>query len=123
MGEAGWCQPEIHRAQGEWLLAHGAPGAVAAAEALFQRSLDVARRQDALAWELRAATSLTRLWQRRGRSQDGRALLSGVLQRFTEGHATADLIEAAAVLASVALPQEATRPSARRRTQARERSR
>lgn len=42
-GEAGWCQPEIHRAQGEWLLAHGAPGAVAAA--LFQRSLEVARRQ------------------------------------------------------------------------------
>jgi hypothetical protein len=123
MGEAGWCQPEIHRAQGEWLLAHGAPGAADAAEALFQRSLDVARRQDALAWELRTATSLARLWRRRGRSQQGWALLSGILRRFTEGHATADLTEAASVLATVTPAGDSARASARRRAQPRERSR
>ena len=105
------------------MLAHGAPGAAHAAEALFQRALDVARRQEALAWELRAATSLTRLWRRRGRSQEGWALLSGMLQRFTEGHATADLTEAASVLATVAPAGDAARPSVRRRARPRERSR
>jgi predicted ATPase/DNA-binding winged helix-turn-helix (wHTH) protein len=114
-GEAGWCQPEIHRAQGEWLLTHGAPGAVEAAEALFQRSLDVARRQEAMAWELRTAMSLTRLWQRHGRLQEGRTLLAGVLQRFAEGHATADLKEAAALLASSTQAGGALTLSARRR--------
>ncbi len=93
-GEAGWCEPEIHRAQGEWLLSHGASGAVDAAEAQFQRALDVAHRQQALAWELRAAISLARLWQGRRRAQQAGSLLSAVVQRFTEGHATADLIDA-----------------------------
>jgi predicted ATPase len=100
-GEAGWCQPELHRARGEWLLAHGAVGAAAAAEALFQRALDEARRQGALAWELRAATSLARLWQRGGRAQEGASLLSGVVQRFTEGSRTADMVAATDLLASL----------------------
>ena len=100
-GQAGWCEPEIHRAQGEWLLGHGAPGASDAAEALFQRALDVARRQEALAWELRAAISLARHWQGRGRAQEGRTLLAGVLQRFTEGSRTADMVAATDLLASL----------------------
>src|SRR5207344_2750733 len=46
--EAGWCTAEIHRAQGEWLLAQGTPGAAVAAEALFRRALEVARAQGEL---------------------------------------------------------------------------
>lgn len=114
-GAAGWCTPEIHRAQGEWLLAHGAPGAAAAAETLFQRALSVARDQEALAWELRAAMSLARLWQRRGRLDDGRTLLSSVLQRFSEGHATADVREAAALVAGMAPSGELVSPAKPRR--------
>jgi predicted ATPase/DNA-binding winged helix-turn-helix (wHTH) protein len=120
-GEAGWCQAELHRAQGEWLLAHGAPGATDAAEALFLCALEVARRQQALGWELRAATSLARLWQRRDRVPQGRALLSGVLQRFTEGFRTADVSEAAGVLASLAPTDVPARPATRRRTATRSR--
>ncbi len=117
-GEAGWSQPEIHRAQGEWLLRQGAPGASDAAEVLFQRALDVARRQEALAWELRAAISLARHWQGRGRAQEGRTLLASVLQRFTEGHATADLREATALLAGTAPAAADVAPPARRKARA-----
>ncbi len=113
-GQSGWCQPEIHRAQGEWLLARGAPGAADAAEALFQQALDVARRQGALAWELRAAMSLAQLWQGHGRAQEARTLLSGVAQRFTEGHATADLRQAAALLAGTPPVTAGVAPSLRR---------
>ena len=98
-GEAGWCQPELHRARGEWLLAHGAVGAAPAAEALFQRALGEARHQEALAWELRAATSLARLWQGGGRKQEGASILSNIVQRFTEGGRTADMVAATDLLA------------------------
>jgi predicted ATPase/DNA-binding winged helix-turn-helix (wHTH) protein len=118
-GEAGWVQPELHRAQGEWLLAHGAPGAADAAEALFRRALEVARRQEALAWELRGATSLARLWQRRGRAEAGAALLSAVLPRFAENETTADLAEARALLAGMSSDRGAARAPSRRRAQVR----
>jgi hypothetical protein len=59
--EEEWCFAELLREKGELLLLRAAPSAVAEAEACFQRALDVARRQDALAWELRAATGLARL--------------------------------------------------------------
>jgi hypothetical protein len=98
-GEAGWCSAEIHRAQGEWLLEQGAPGAVDAAESLFQKSLAVARQQGARAWELRAAISLTRLARRRQRSETARNVLASVLQTYTEGDRTADVREAKALLA------------------------
>ena len=77
-GEAGWCRAELLRAQGEWLLAQGAPGAAKAAEGLFNSALDLARQQGARAWELRAAISLTRLWQRSGRVPQASGLLAGV---------------------------------------------
>jgi predicted ATPase/DNA-binding winged helix-turn-helix (wHTH) protein len=113
-GEAGWCEPEIHRARGEWLLSHGAPGAADSAEAQFRRALDVARRQEALAWELRAAISLARLWQ--GRSpQQAASVLSAVVQRFTEGHTTADLIAATNLLAELTAGRTIARVSAPRR--------
>jgi len=58
----------------------------------------VARVQGALAWELRSATSLARLWQRQGRDRQARELLSPIHQRFTEGHATPDLATAQRLL-------------------------
>lgn len=99
--EAGWCRAEIHRAQGEWLLQQGAPGAADAAEGLFQRSLAVARQQGARAWELRATISLMRLARRRERPDKARSLLASVLQHYTEGDRTADVLEAKALLADV----------------------
>ena len=76
----------------------GAPGAAAAAEGLFWQALDWARRQGALSWELRAATSLARLLSDQGRSADATALLQPVYDRFTEGFATADFKAARTLL-------------------------
>ena len=66
--EAEWCLAELLRTKGELLLLGGAPTAVATAEACFQQALNVARRQGTLSWELRAATSLARLYQRAGKA-------------------------------------------------------
>jgi ABC transporter substrate binding protein len=99
--EAGWCLAELLRTKGELLLLGGAPTAVATAEACFQQALDVARRQGALSWELRAATSLARLWRGQQRVTQARKLLGPVYRRFTEGFETADLIAAKALLAGV----------------------
>jgi predicted ATPase/DNA-binding winged helix-turn-helix (wHTH) protein len=99
--EAGWCLAELLRTKGELLLLGGAPTAVATAEACFQQALDVARRQGALAWELRAATSLARLWRGQQRGSQARKLLGPVYRRFTEGFETADLVAARTLLASV----------------------
>jgi predicted ATPase len=99
--EEEWCFAELLREKGELLLLRAAPSAVAEAEACFQRALDVARRQDALAWELRAATSLARLWHRQHRTSHGRKLLAAVYRRFTEGFETADLTAARALLATL----------------------
>jgi hypothetical protein len=101
-GEAGWCRAELLRAQGEWLLSQGAPGAAKAAEGLFNSALDLARQQGARAWELRAAISLTRLWQRRGRVGPASGLLASVVQQFTDRSATADMRDAQELLAQVA---------------------
>ena len=68
------------------------------AEACFQRALDIARHQQAKSLELRAATSLARLWQQQGKRDDARQLLAEVYGWFTEGFDTADLQEAKALL-------------------------
>ena len=70
----------------------------AEAEAWLQRALDVARRQEAKALELRAAMSLSRLWQQQGKRQEAHDLLAEVYDWFTEGFDTADLQEAKALL-------------------------
>jgi predicted ATPase len=70
----------------------------AEAEACFQQALDVARRQEAKALELRAAMSLTRLWQQQGKRDQARALLAPIYGWFTEGFDTADLQVAKALL-------------------------
>ena len=68
------------------------------AETWLQRALDVARRQEAKSLELRAAMSLSRLWQQQGKQAAARALLASVYGWFTEGFDTADLQEAKALL-------------------------
>jgi predicted ATPase len=68
------------------------------ADACFQRALAIARSQEAKAWELRAATSLARLWQSQGKHQDAYDLLAPVYDWFTEGFDTADLREAKQLL-------------------------
>jgi predicted ATPase len=71
---------------------------VAKAEMYFERALAVARKQQAKSWELRAATSMARLWCDRRRRQQARGLLASVYGGFTEGFDTLDLKEARALL-------------------------
>ena len=70
----------------------------AEAEAWLQRARDVARRQEAKSLELRAAMSLSRLWQQQGKQIEAHALLAPIYGWFTEGFDTADLQEAKALL-------------------------
>jgi predicted ATPase len=93
-----WALAELHRARGKTLLSARAAGANRAAEVAFLQSLDIARAQKALSWELRAAASLARLLHDQGRSADAVALLQPVYDRFTEGFDTADLKTAKALL-------------------------
>ena len=79
----------------------GAGTSPAAAETCFQQALQVARRQQARWWELRAAMSLSRLWQRQGKRAEARELLAPLYGWFTEGFDTADLQEAKALLATL----------------------
>ncbi|HVH82120.1 MAG TPA: hypothetical protein VM782_22170, partial [Stellaceae bacterium] len=95
--EERWLIAELLRIKGEFLLLQDAAAAVAAAEDHFRQALELARRQGALSWELRAATSLARLLSDQARSNEAQELLAPVYNRFTEGFATADL-EAARVL-------------------------
>jgi hypothetical protein len=101
-GRAGWCAAEILRAKGEIIRKEGASDAAFAAEALFRRSLDMARQQQTLSWELRAATSLARLWRDQGRIREAHDLLASVYGRFTEGFRTADLVTARTLLDELA---------------------
>jgi predicted ATPase len=98
--------PEALRIKGEALLLSGTTNQ-AEAEKHFFRSLDLARRQGALSWELRAATSLARLLRDQGRSADAIACLQPIYDRFTEGFETADLIAAKQLLEDLA---DADRP-------------
>jgi predicted ATPase len=93
---------ELVRVRGELLLLQGAPGAASAAEHHFRQALDWARRQGALSWKLRAATSLVRLLRDRDRIGEARDLLAPIYERFTEGFGTADLREAKRLLDELA---------------------
>jgi len=96
-----WWEAELYRLQGELLLALPADKP-AGAETCFHQALDIARRQQAKALELRAAMSLSRLWQHQGKQAEARALLVPVYGWFTEGFDTADLQEAKALLDALA---------------------
>jgi len=88
---------ELHRIKGELLL-HQATADEREAEACLQKALEVARRQSAKSLELRAAMSLSRLWQKRGKIDDARKLLDEIYGWFTQGFETADLKAAKALL-------------------------
>jgi predicted ATPase len=98
--EERWWEAELHRLTGELLLARSTENAVEV-EACFHQALDIARRQEAKSLELRAAMSLSRLWQQQGKRQEAHDLLAEVYAWFTEGFDTADLQEAKALLAGV----------------------
>jgi predicted ATPase len=102
--EARWLFPESLRIRGALLLLQASTGTAAAAEDHFRQALDWARRQGALSLELRAATSLARLWRDQGRPAEGMALLQPVYDRFTEGFDTGDLKAAKALLDGLAEP-------------------
>jgi predicted ATPase len=95
-GECRW-DAELYRLKGEILLVRSAEHDTEA-EACFGQALDIARRQQAKSWELRAAISLARLWQRQGKHAAAHELLAPIYGWFTEGFDTADLREARALL-------------------------
>jgi predicted ATPase len=102
--EPGWLTPELLRLKGELLLMQSACASAETAKSLFRRALDEARRQEMLAWELRAATSLARLLRLQGHCDAAIAYLRPVYNRFTEGFDTADLIAAKQILDEVGDP-------------------
>ena len=96
-----WCEAEIHRTAGEITLISPAPEA-SKAEAYFERAIAVAREQKAKSWELRAATSIARLWRDQGRRNEARDVLTPIYGWFTEGFDTLDLKQAKALLDELA---------------------
>jgi adenylate cyclase len=100
MGER-WYEAELYRLRGDLLLSQSLDNA-AKAESCFHQSLEIARRQEAKSWELRAATSVARLWQSQGKRPESHELLEPVYGWFTEGLDTVDLQEAKALLAELA---------------------
>jgi predicted ATPase len=99
-GERGW-DAEIHRLRGELTARLPYPDP-AKAEDSFRTALTIAREQGTRGYELRAATSLGRLWREQGRRGEARELLAPLYGWFTEGFDTADLKEAKALLDELA---------------------
>ncbi|MBL8191509.1 MAG: protein kinase [Acidobacteria bacterium] len=101
-GERVW-EAELWRIKGELLLPSAsdhteANEAIAEVESCYRKAIEVARRQSAKAWELRATMSLARLWQRQGKTAEARQILAEIYDWFTEGFDTADLKDARALL-------------------------
>jgi TOMM system kinase/cyclase fusion protein len=96
----GWrfLEAELHRLKGELFVQEGTRPKVRQAEEYLFQALGVARHQEAKLLELRAALSLSRLWQCQGKQEEARQLLAEVYGWFTEGFDTADLQEAKALL-------------------------
>ncbi|HEY5930465.1 MAG TPA: hypothetical protein VIU02_09165, partial [Burkholderiales bacterium] len=97
-GETLYFQAEVLRVRGQALEEMGR---LDEAGAVFQSAIDQARSQKSKWWELRAATSLARLWQKQARRRDALELLAPVHGWFIEGHSSKDLCEAAALLAEL----------------------
>jgi predicted ATPase len=93
-----WHMAEFLRVKGEIFRLQSGPSATDAAEDNFCQSLDWARKQSVLSWELRAAMSLARLRQTRGEIIETREALVSVYNRFKEGFQTADLKAAKALI-------------------------
>jgi predicted ATPase/class 3 adenylate cyclase len=88
---------EIHRLKGELLLRQNAYS-TAEAQSCFQRAIEIARKQSAKSWELRATMSLARLLAKQGKRDEARRMLAEIYNWFTEGFGTADFTEAKALL-------------------------
>jgi predicted ATPase len=97
-----WSDAELHRIRGEILLKHD-PANTAAAEEAFLAAIAIAQRQKARSFELRAATSMARLWRDQGKREEAYDLLAPVYGWFTEGFDTRDLKEAKALLDELAV--------------------
>ena len=96
-----WGEAELYRLTGELTLQtteQDDASRVTEAESYFARALKIACQQEAKSWELRAATSLARLWQQQGQTTEARDLLAPVYGWFTEGFDTADLKDAKELL-------------------------
>jgi tetratricopeptide (TPR) repeat protein len=90
-----WCQAELHLTRGRLLVVRGQHDE---ADTCFRRAIEVSCRQRARLLELRAATSLARLWSDQGRNAEARDLLAPIYGWFTDGFDTRDLKEAKALL-------------------------
>jgi predicted ATPase len=90
-------EAEIHRLKGELLLKQN-NSSTAEAQSCFQRAIEIARKQSAKSWELRATMSLARLFAKQGRRDEARTMLAEIYGWFTEGFDTADLKDAKALL-------------------------
>jgi class 3 adenylate cyclase/predicted ATPase len=99
--EERWCEAEVFRTAGQLALKMPKQDAQKAG-GLFDRALEVARQKQAKSWELRAATSMARLWRDQGKKQQARELLAPVYDSFTEGFDTLDLKEAKTLLVELA---------------------
>ena len=99
--DAHFLEAELYRLKGELLLSWSSDHATEA-ETCFHQALSIAQSQSAKSWELRAATSLARLWQQQGKRQEAHDLLAPVYEWFTEGFDTADLKDAKALLDKLA---------------------
>jgi len=97
----GWWQAELYRLKGELVMQEGGTQEVREAEESFRLALTVARRQQAKSLELRAAMSLSQLWQQQGKRREAYELLAPAYGWFTEGFDTADLQEAKVLLAEL----------------------
>jgi class 3 adenylate cyclase/predicted ATPase/ABC-type transport system involved in cytochrome c biogenesis ATPase subunit len=95
-------QARLYQLNGDLLLRKGLPDAEVAAETQFREALALARRQEAKSWELRAATSLARLWRAQSRRREAYDLLAPIYGWFTEGFYTVDLKDAKVLLDELA---------------------
>ena len=89
-------EAEVYRLKGE--LGRGAGLAASEVESCFHQAIEIARRQQAKSWELRALLSLSRWWQLQGKRAEAQQILAEIYGWFTEGFDTADLKEAKALL-------------------------
>jgi predicted ATPase/DNA-binding winged helix-turn-helix (wHTH) protein len=99
-GFVGWCAPEVLRNDADRQLRTGTLTA-AEAEAQLTRALNLAERQEALAWQLRLATSLGRLWRYQGKSAQARILLERTTDGFTQGFDDTDFVNAISLLKDI----------------------
>jgi hypothetical protein len=94
-----WFLPEVLRLKGEFLRASASSEALREAEQCYRQAIDWSRRQGALAWELRATTSLAELFLDSNGHDEAAEMLRAVYSRFTEGFETADLQKASSLIA------------------------